>query len=174
MGEQHQIKEQTEFGIRWPALSNLINQWINMATWCLCPVVFVEFESLAHIVISLVAECIFPVYLYSLCRCIPCLTQRHRHFRLCIWAKGWYRQRSKGRGSWIKDARAKLPHQTTNTPPAGVDQAKCVGPRRNKRALFLASRTHGGWESHWWLRVKGQVADYGRRKPPGLGGTEHC
>ena len=111
----------------------------------LVPGVFVEFESLSYIVISLLEEFIFPVYLSSLCRCIPCLTRRHRHFRLCIWAEGWYRQQSKGRGHGLKTWGEASPPNHKHKPPAGVDQAKCVGPRQDKRALFLASRTHTGW-----------------------------
>ena len=46
------------------------------------PSVFVEFESLAYIVISLLEECIFPVYLRPLCRCIPCLTPETSPFQV--------------------------------------------------------------------------------------------
>lgn len=122
------------------------------------PSVFVEFKSLAYIVINRVEECIFTVYLCSLCRCIPGLTQRRCHFRLCIWAEGWYRQQSKGRGHGLKTQGRSFPTKPQTHPTAGVDQAKCVGPRQDKRELFLARRTHSGWESHRWHGVKGHVA----------------
>lgn len=127
------------------------------------PSVFVEFKRLAYIVISLVENCIFSVYSCSLCRCILCLTRRHCHFRLCIWAEGWYRQQSKRKGSRIKHAGRSFPTKPQTHPTVGVDQAKCVGPRQDKRALFLASCAHSGWDGHQWHRVKGHVADYSRR-----------
>lgn len=71
----------------WDQMGNPVKpdkQVNNYGYLMFVPSVFVEFESLAYIVISLVEECIFPVYLCPLCRCIPCLTSRHCYFRLCI------------------------------------------------------------------------------------------
>lgn len=104
--------------------------------------VFVEIESWAYIVISLEEECIFPLYLCSLCTCIPSLTQRHCHFRLCVWAESWYRKQSKKKGSWIKDVGRSFPTkpqiqpQLVWTKPSVWDQG-----RINEHCSWLAAYT---------------------------------
>lgn len=129
----------------------------------LMPTVFAEFESLGYKSISLVKNWIFPVWPQSLSRCILYLSWRHCHFRLCIWAEGWNRQQSKGKGHGLKTQDEASPQNHKHTPQLMWDKPSVWDWGPDKRALSLARLTHSGWDGHQWHRVKGHVADNSRR-----------
>lgn len=97
------------------------------------------------------------------CRCIPRLTRCLSHFRLCIWAEGWYRQQSKRRGHGLNTRGEASPPNHKHTPrllwtkPSVWDRG-----RINEHCSCLAGHTEDESATSD-IGSRGHVADYRRR-----------
>lgn len=80
---------------------------------------------------------VFPVYvqMYSL------FNPETLPFQVVHLSEGLISTAEHRKGSWIKDMGRSFPTKSQTHPTAGVDQAKCVRPRQDKWALFLATHT---------------------------------